>query len=177
MFHLITVKLLLLRKEGKNAGLLRSSVRKVTTLRRIVDSDHSQTRQALMAVFKVHASADGSMTKDAFTRACEGDLKLNMTTAELSRVFDWATSKSIGSSQMNGDTFVQCVRQRFFSSSVSTLSTILSNFNIPNNFDYERDTASNCDGPGTPFLGAYKDIRATRDHSYGRYAEARRRCG
>lgn len=130
-----------------------------------------------MAVFKVHASADGSMTKDAFTRACEGDLKLNMTTAELSRVFDWATSKSIGSSQMNGDTFVQCVRQRFFLRSVSTLSTIQSNFNIPNNFDYERDTASNYDGgPGTPFLGAYKDIRATRDHSYhGRYTEARQR--
>ena len=57
--------------------------------------------------------------------------------------------------------------------SVSTLSTIQSASRSPTTL-ITSVTASNYDGgPGTPFLGAYKDIRATRDHSYhGCYTEA-----
>ena len=165
-------------------GKMKAAVKRMQTHRRIViaantDGTNSSTSQALLEVFKKRADGNGLMNKEAFVAACEKDLCFNMTHAELARVFQWATSKSGANGAkglIDGTMFVQCVRQRLFLTSVSSMAQ-KSSFEIPANLDYDKDTASNYDGgPGTPFLGPYKDTRATRDHAYhGRYTEARQK--
>ena len=111
------------------AHRLRHSIRKVMTLRRVVTTNHNQTRPGLLEVFGQYAAEKGTMSKEAFIRACADGLKLNMTDSELSRVFESGTKRHAGT--MDGDTFVQCVRQRFFLRSVSTLTHVKGRFEIP----------------------------------------------
>ena len=153
---------------------LRATIKKVIHLRRITMPEQAKTRKALLEVFTRRASGDNLLSQEAFVLACEKDLQLNMTAAELSRVF---RHLSHGGDTIDGDLFVQCVRQRFFLMSVSTLNHIQAKFEIPATFDLDRDTAANYDGgEGTPFLGPYKEVRASRDHSYhGHYTEARQK--
>jgi hypothetical protein len=132
------------------------------------------TESLLLEVFDREAAADKLMSEAQFCSACEA-LKLSLQRAELARVFAWATRLYLGQPRMDSHTFVQCVRARHFLAQVRHIQT--GGFEVSASLDLERDTAANYDGgPGTPFLGPYRDIRATRDHDYhGRYTERRQR--
>ena len=155
----------------KNARL-QQSIKRVMVQRRVTSAEGAQTRGALLEVFHRH-SQNGAMSKHGFIKACAQELQLNMSDAELTRVFVTTGSEA---GTIDGDTFVQLVRQRFFLRSVSTLKT-KTPFDIPSTLDLDKDTAANYDGgPGTPFQGPYKEVRASRDHDYhGRYTPARQK--
>ena len=73
-----------------------SSTRLKTIVKRVIRRHTSlgqfSTGEVLLNVFGRHASAEHLMSEADFIRACDTELTLNMTAAELSRVFAWATS-------------------------------------------------------------------------------------
>lgn len=138
--------------------------------------DHTSRRsdrKYIKKAFRGMCNEEGFIDVATWIALCK-DFQINLSDAELKRVFD--NIDHAGSGKIDLDDFCKGIRfHRFLRSIVGIYGLVKTKFELPENYDFTKSTRQNYHNPNLDeFHGDFVEIRSALDRAYhGNYTKAR----